>query len=199
MKLAALLVAFAPLLAACTVAPEDGAENADGTEYEAEAAGCDGIALRRCVDAGGGGGCSKHCIPQCRDRVASCIRGGGGAGCMSRCRDGDVTGGGSTGSGGFDTSRCSDPGVATQFMTWVQQNPSSFTANERLCWCRHWHKIKNANGYDNALTSRAAQLMCWGSTDGSVSLPNGDGKGGFPPGAAMAIYCQLNPNYSACR
>jgi hypothetical protein len=196
MKHIALIFSLTSLLAGCSVAAGDSNDPQD-VDYGAQAAGCDGEGMRRCIAGGGGGGCAKYCIPQCRDTVAACIRGGGGGGCASRCRDGDVSGSGSSTT--FDTARCSDPNVAWQFMTWVKQEPNAFTPGERLCWCKSWHKIKNANGYNNDLTSRAAQLLCWGSTDGSIGLPNGDGDGAFPPGAAMAIYCQLNPTYSGCR
>lgn len=192
-RLAALLLAVAPLVACSVGAADAPAEEAD---FESQAAGCDGNGLRSCLArAPRDGTCANWCIPQCRTTVASCIRGGGGAPCMSRCRDGDVTQG-----SGFDTSRCGEFGRAWEFMSWVDRDARSYTAMERQCWCRHWHRIKAANpAYSKDLVSRAAQLMCWGSPDGSVSLPNGDGKGGLPPGAAMAIYCQLNPRYSACR
>ncbi len=163
--------------------------------------GCDGNAFRACLASGGGGGCAKYCLLECRPVVSSCVRGGGGAGCMSRCRDGDVTGTPSGGGGttSFDTSTCVDPQRARTFMGWVHQDANGFTRGERLCWCTNWHKIKYANGYSDDLTSRVAQLLCFGSGDGSVSLPNGDGDGAIPPGAALAIYCQLNPTSSGCR
>ena len=187
-------LAAATATAACGASPTD-ADSEPEVESSSDAlSGCDGNAVRACLASNGGGGCAKHCIAQCRTSVGACMRGGGGAGCMSRCRDGDVTapvgGGGGT---------CKDSARNTSFMRGIQQNPSSFTAGERTCWCNHWQKIKDANGYGNETTSRAAQLMCWGSTDGSVSLPNSDGLGSFPPGSAMAIYCQLNPSYSGCR
>lgn len=191
MKYAALF-ALATVVAACSASPTE----PPPSTMSAALGGCDGDAFRRCLDGNGGGGCAKYCLSECRDEVAACVRGGGGAGCMSRCRDGDVTSGG--GSSEFDTSTCSDPGRATTFMGWVHQDASEYTAGERLCWCKSWHKIKSVNGYSDDVTSRATQLLCYGSADGSIGLPNGDGDGEFPPGVAMAIYCQLNPAYSGC-